>query len=130
MAPLERGTRPEPPEELDEEQAAVWRKTVDSMPPDWFTGATFPLLKQYCRLTAGLDFIDRTLRKIQKSKEPNLREWKRFTQIRRQECKVIAMLATKMRLAQQSSYDQMSVRPQKDKARREAAAAEVQRPWG
>ena len=64
------------------------------------------------------------------SATPDLVEWKRMAQIRRQESKVIAMLATKMRLAQQSSYDQMSVRPQKDAAKRAAAAATVKRPWG
>jgi hypothetical protein len=134
MAILERGKRPDPPKDLTDEEAEVWRNVVDSMPPDWFSAATFPLLGLYCRHTAGLGFIDKMIRVLEKSvDDPKARkEWRLMSTIRRRECKAIAMLAVKMRLAQQSSYDRESVHPHKRAAARVAAAAEKQaeRPWG
>jgi hypothetical protein len=134
MADLEKGTRPEPPEDLTEAEAKVWRNVVASMPPDWFSPATFPLLGLYCRHTAGLDFIDRVLRSLEKSKEPKAAsEWRKMAQARRQECKVIYSLAVKMRLAQQSSYAPEKAYTVKNHARRVKAAATVesvkQQPW-
>ena len=41
--------RPEPPDPLKEGQAAVWRTTVEAMPPEWFPPETTELLTQYCR---------------------------------------------------------------------------------
>jgi hypothetical protein len=130
MAALEKGTRPEPPENLKETEAKVWKSVVDSMPPDWFSAATFPLLGLYCRHVAGLDFIDRMLDELENQKPPNLKEWKEMSSVRRRECKMIYTLAVKMRLAQQSSYDSQSVRPQKQAAAKVAAAEAVKRPWG
>jgi hypothetical protein len=129
MAALEKGERPEPPEDFTAAESKVWRKVVDALPPDWFSGATVPLLTQYCRHTAGLDFIDKTIRKIQEAKSPNLAQWKRMAQVRRQEGKVIAMLATKMRLAQTATIRRDTVRSQREAAARTAAPPSVKRPW-
>ena len=36
VADLRGDARPEPPEDLTEEQAAEWRAVVDRLPADWF----------------------------------------------------------------------------------------------
>lgn len=131
MADLEKGKRPEPPEDLNAAEAKVWREIVDSMPPDWFSVSTLPILERYCRHTAGMVFIDKTIRELEKKKDPkSLRAWRLMIGVRRRESRLITVLATKMRLTQQSSYTRDSVRPQKEAAARTAAAKSVKRPWG
>lgn len=40
--------RPKPPSHLAEGVRSVWTETVGSLPPDWFTAETLPLLEMYC----------------------------------------------------------------------------------
>jgi hypothetical protein len=40
--------RPFPPEGMPEAATAIWRKTVASMKPTWFTPETHDLLARYC----------------------------------------------------------------------------------
>jgi hypothetical protein len=40
---------PEPPEELDEEEAVEWRKICQDMPPDYFQQEVYPILIELCR---------------------------------------------------------------------------------
>ena len=49
VADLRGDARPEPPEDLTEEQAAEWRAVVARMPADWFHRETHGLLAQYVR---------------------------------------------------------------------------------
>src|SRR3954470_8039061 len=49
--------RSPPPRELTEAEATVWRETVGCVPAGWFTRATFPLLKAYCRHTARAEML-------------------------------------------------------------------------
>jgi hypothetical protein len=55
VAELRGDARPEPPEDLTEEQAVEWRAVVDRLPTDWFSRETHGLLSQYVRhvVTAG-----------------------------------------------------------------------------
>jgi hypothetical protein len=46
---LHSNARPEPPEDLTEEQAAEWSAVVDRLPADWFPRETHGLLARYCR---------------------------------------------------------------------------------
>ena len=50
--------RPEPPKNLDDDEAKVWREVVDRMPPNWFPRETHGLLAQYCKHEAAVVFID------------------------------------------------------------------------
>src|SRR5215212_3377089 len=40
--------KPDPPAELSDDEAQVWRATVEAMRPGWFTAETLPLLQRYC----------------------------------------------------------------------------------
>lgn len=44
------GRRPEPPAELPEAAAVVWRGIVGARPVDWFAAGNLELLATYCRL--------------------------------------------------------------------------------
>jgi hypothetical protein len=71
----------------------------------------------YCKQVAGLPYIDKLITEARKSN--NNKEWKQLVSMRRLECKSIAMLATKMRLAQQSSYNMRNAAVVKNKALKE-----------
>ena len=104
MVTLERSDRPDPVEGLSPQEIKVWNRVVNSMPSDWFRPETHDLLASYCRHVAGLVFIDKIIKAIENAPEGDLLEWRKMTNVRRQEDKIITILATKMRLAQQSSY--------------------------
>src|SRR4249920_1815205 len=97
--------RPEPPDFLDTVEAKVWREIVERMPPEWFPRETHSLLAQYCRHEAALKFVTRVMHDIQRAEKPNLVEWRKMARERRLESKTIMLLAMRMRLTQQSSYN-------------------------
>lgn len=97
--------RPPPPAHLEEDEKTIWKTVVDSMPVDWFSPPTFPLLEAYCLGVSQLNFI-RKLALEEKRKTPvNIKEVKSWNRLIQSNQKTIAMLATKMRIAQQSTYD-------------------------
>jgi hypothetical protein len=120
--------RPEPPSTLNADEAKVWRVTVKVMPPGWFPYQTHALLEGYCRQVAGLPYIDGLLAAAKKAN--NMVEWRKLVSLRRLELKSIALLATKMRLAQQSSYDYKTAQTAKNKMTRAAnKVSEPISPW-
>jgi hypothetical protein len=46
--PVAKLDRPPPPEGMPEGAAAIWRKTVNSMKPSWFTPESHSLLSRFC----------------------------------------------------------------------------------
>jgi hypothetical protein len=51
--------RPDPPDDMPEDQAKVWREVVSAMPSKWFT--TPHILQHYCRMVckvAATDDVD------------------------------------------------------------------------
>jgi phage terminase small subunit len=45
--------REQPPANLAPDEAAEWRKVVESLPPHWFPGASFTLLELYCQVVTN-----------------------------------------------------------------------------
>jgi hypothetical protein len=122
---MEHNPRPEPLDSLDADEAKIWRYIVSKMPPDWFPPETHILLRLYCQHVSGLKFLDKVIAEARKAN--NLVEWRKLIGTRRLECKAIAMLATKMRLAQQSSYDHKMAKVAKNKAVK--LATQSMHPW-
>ena len=53
------GERPDPPDELNERQASIWREVVASEDPKFFgTGALRQLLADYCRHREAAEIIN------------------------------------------------------------------------
>jgi hypothetical protein len=109
-------TYAEPPYELREPEANVWNATVRDKSPDWFTPSTYPLLMQYCRHVVranNLDFmIDQYEQDIRRaaSGQATLHHfdvgYDKLLTMQANQTRMIAHLATKMRLAQQSTIDE------------------------
>lgn len=106
---------PEPLEHLPPAAKKVWRDTVDSLPPDWFNKDTYPLLEQYCVTVVRLRGVNEKLATMTTGTEPYFR----LVYLENKLQQLICVLATKMRIAQQSTYD---------KSKRKAAKAK-QKLW-
>jgi hypothetical protein len=118
------GKPPEPPESLESAAAEVWRRVVATKPHDWFSADTFPLLAEYCRATVFAGEIAAELTRFPTI--PTGKKLKRYDTLRRmqkQNGNLLAQLATKMRLAQQSRY---GARGAETAARRGEG---VRKPW-
>lgn len=116
---------PEPPSHLTETQAGIWCAVVATKPPDWFQADSFPVLSDYCRAVAldneiavVLNEFDRTLLADGKG----LESWKELIRLQSEQQKLVAMLATKLRLTPQSRYNPL-------KANTENNRAGLARPW-
>lgn len=97
--------RPQPPSYLTESQCEIWREVVSRLPPDWFPPETLPLLEQYCYHILEARELGKRINnfKIKTSKD----EDKRDKLVRKQMAltNILSMLATRMRLTQQSLVD-------------------------
>lgn len=101
------GQRPEPPGSLGESEAEVWRAIAATKPHDWWTADTFPLLEEYCRAAVSADQVAEELAKFAKipSRGEKFRRYLALRKLQDQTARLLATLATKMRLAQQSRYE-------------------------
>src|SRR5688572_4352984 len=101
----------EPPADLSEAEASLWRDVIDSKPAEWFGEDSAPVLKEYVRAAAMCDRLARLLdRALEASGEPVDAESVRLPSVpdlllaRDRESRRAANLATKLRLTQQSRY--------------------------
>src|SRR5690606_15281507 len=99
--------RPEPPDELTDEEAADWRDVVNRLPPDWFPAETHGLLVQYCRHVVKARVIAGLIQEFDiswASTDEGLARYDKLTQMAEREGRALSSLATRMRLTQQSRY--------------------------
>ena len=100
--------RPEPPAELTKDEAEIWRAVVGTKPGDWFAADSFPLLVAYCRAIAvsnGLAGAISTFDDEGLTNAQALARYDKLLQMQDRQQRLIASLATRMRLSQQSRYD-------------------------
>lgn len=110
--------RPEPPEELTDEQAGEWRSICNSLPADWFRRETYALLAQYCRHVVTSRRIAQLIEAAEAASEFDLLEYDRLGKMAERESRILASLATKMRISQQATYDKSKKKP-----------TQAKRPW-
>jgi len=118
--------RPDAPEELTAAQAAIWRKIVASEPPDFFSSQTTrDMLKD---LVCHRDAIDQLAKTINAFRTEWLRNdegskmYNRYLRMRGDETRHFSLIATRLRLTNQSRYTPRAA------ATAERNAAKV-RPW-
>ena len=103
------GQKPPPPDELTDEEKAIWRAIAASEPVEFLnTGTTQAMLKDLCRHRAAAEKITRVINLFQD-------EWlraadgaKRYAALLRArdgEVRAATYAATKLRLTNQSRYD-------------------------
>lgn len=117
--------RPDPPADLKPPEAEVWRSVVATKPADWFTRDTHPLLSAYCRAKIASDIVAEEIAAFETKWLQNgdgLQRYDKLLAMQYRQGMLMASLATKMRLSQQSRY---GPRAADTKARPSAAA----KPW-
>jgi len=89
------------PHDLTDEEVVIWVATVNAEPADWFSPSTMPLLTQYCRHTVEARRIAELKDRAYAKKD--FATYNQLIAAQARESGALAMLATKMRLAQQST---------------------------
>ena len=95
--------RPDPPKDLTESQANIWRDVVATKPPDWFEADSQPVLAAYCR---AVDFhtkisteLDNTL-----NDSASILPAKQLYDLQEKNARLMKNLAAGLRLTPQSRY--------------------------
>jgi hypothetical protein len=96
--------RPEPPEELTDEQSHEWRAIVNRMPAEWFPRETHGILAQYCRHVVAARMVAQLVERVQACETLDLDEYDKVLKLHEREGRALSSLATRMRLTQQASY--------------------------
>ncbi len=107
--------RPEPPDELTPQQAEEWRAVVARMPVNWFPREIFPLLCAYVRHVTNSRHIARLIEAAEDmdiGDRTALMRFNRLLGMQERQSNVMAGLATRMRLTNQSRYTASSAAAQ------------------
>lgn len=118
--------RPEPDACLTSEQKEIWRAVVSTKPHDWWSADSVPLLISYCKAITEhkkvSEIIEQTDIASLKSTE-SLKRYDRLTKMQDRQARLMTLLATKMRLSQQSRYNAQRASTQ------DKRASEGSKPW-
>ena len=117
--------RPDPPEDLTDDQKAVWQSVVSRLPVDWFPGETHSLLAQYCRHVTRAGEIAKVLDRLLNSKKFDPSAYNKLLTQELAQTRAIAALSTRMRMSQQSTLDKS-----KKKTFNAGQAEMTEDPWG
>jgi len=105
--------RAKPPRELSKRQKKLWKEILNTKPPDWFEADSLPILRAYVvaidmheQLTAEIAGLDDLLVDIRDPIEriPLLQGKLKILEAQTKQAALMAALAVKMRLTQQSRY--------------------------
>ena len=119
------GQRPDPPEVLGPDERVLWRRIVATRPHDWFTAETWPLLIEYCRAWVASDQVARELEKFDGIPEgQEFMRWLRLRDRQEKTARLLATMATKMRLSQQSRWTEQTAATAAKRT-----ASEQSKPW-
>jgi hypothetical protein len=97
--------RPDAPYDLTDEESTEWWAVINRMPADWFPRETHPLLVQYCRHTVRARRIAQIITSAEADEEFDLLRYDRLAKMAERESRILASLATKLRISQQTRYD-------------------------
>lgn len=117
-----------PPANMPDDQKEIWHSIVETMPADWFGKENVALLEQYCVHVCRAKMLGQLVNELTIKPDRTSGETSRMLELMRQEhrqSRLIASLATKMRIAQQSTYDK-SARKRKSKSSTVVGGA---KPW-
>lgn len=95
--------RAQPPRELSDEEAGVWLDVVNSMPATWFGKETYPLLVQYCRHVIRANRVAQLINNVESQDNIDVSDYGKLLTMAARETLTMTTLATKMRIAQQST---------------------------
>jgi hypothetical protein len=96
--------RPEPPYDLFDEQADVFRSIVNSLPADWFSAGSVPILAQLCKHVVASRRIAELVAQEERSETYDWSRHDEFLKAQGRESMAIQRLSTALRLTNQSRY--------------------------
>jgi hypothetical protein len=102
VTPLGVQQRIEAPHDLTDEEREVWVAVINAEPADHFTASTAPMLAQYCRHVISSRRVAELIQRAVGG-ELCIRDYNELLHMQERESRVIATLATKMRISQQST---------------------------
>lgn len=103
VAPIEIVERPLPPFDFDNQEATVWTSIVNSMPAEWFSVSSLPLLRQYVHHTIAAQNLSQLIADVcANTEELNIKTYTTLLTAQKEQSSVMATLATKLRLTNQS----------------------------
>lgn len=102
VVPVKPMGRVDAPAGLTAEEKGHWDEIVNSMPADWFSGSSVPVLVEYVRAKTSCDLCHLSVAAAMAGGEP--KEIESAMKIRDMESRRLVSLATKLRLTQQSRY--------------------------
>jgi hypothetical protein len=117
-SPLDRTERQRAPHELNDEETEVWFAVVNSMPADWLTPSTVPLLTQYCRHVLQAKRVAELIERASGKKDLELMDYNRLLAMQERESRAICTLATKMRISQKSNVSEAGKKTPHSSARK------------
>ena len=120
--------RPDPPRDLNGEEAIEWCKIVASMPPNYFAGSHYPLLAQLCRHTVVSRQIAQLIAVCRKQKNTNIHEYAKLLGFQLKQSSIIMHLSRSMRLTHQSIYRADSTK-QRPVNSRPLYDGRIRQPW-
>lgn len=100
--------RPDPPKRLNARQKAVWKRTVDAMPIDWFGPESWDLLVLYCQQIVKAELVSAMIDKELNRLQPDTQELQRMSTVHTAAVSSSAAMATKMRITHQARTDKQS----------------------
>ena len=115
--------RPEPPSDLTDAQAEVWRRMVNAYPADRFDAGAQPVLAQLCRHADAARKLAAVIRQEEEGEEFDVDAWQALLRAQDRESGRIASLATRLRLTPQARYAPHSA------AARADPTADLPKPW-
>jgi hypothetical protein len=113
--PVETISRPDPPDDLTDDQSAEWRAVVARMPADWFPRETHGMLAQYCRHVVSARRVAKLLAAAEQSSDFGVNGYDQLLKMQEREGRALSSLATRMRLSQQTTYDKSKKKPVQSK---------------
>jgi hypothetical protein len=108
VIPGDFGKRPDPPDNLTERQAEIWRETVASEPPEFFrTAAARALLADYCRHRQAAEDVSALINEFEPAwlKRPEgAKQYHALSRIREIETRASMTMARSLRMTNHSRY--------------------------
>ena len=98
------GTMLEPPSTLMKDQRDLWLLVVATKPPEWFSDDSAPVLEAYVKAVSHY----RAMAKRLDTPPVELPALDQLSRIVAQQARLVAQLAAKMRLTQQSRFTPLS----------------------
>ncbi len=96
--------RPDPPDDLTDEMAEVWRAIANTKPGDWFDAGSRPVLTQLCRHVVAARRAAQLIAQEEANDDFDAACWAKLLRIQERQTALVMAAATKLRLTPQSRY--------------------------